>query len=156
MALEEPPFGFQSTHAVIAQSRSFQRKLKLSSQSSNICNNQGGFNKDGFLFPFYKLKGFTMETLFCGCPRQEPNLPRNDLVPFLNGTPKTSRSSRTKSKTSSIQRKKPRLQWRKKTNEPQSSSTTEQTGEVQILQSLLTPTQKAMTSKPTHTNKRAN
>ena len=83
-------------------------------------------------------------------PKTRTNLLRNDLVPFLNGTPKTSRSSRTKSKTSSIQRKKPRLQWRKKTNEPQiSSTTTEQIGEVQMLQSLLTPMQKAMPSKPT-------
>ena len=46
-----------------------------------------------------------------------------------------------------------KLQWRKKTIEPQSSSTTQMVGEVQMLQSLLTPTQKAITSKPTQEQK---
>ena len=48
------------------------KKAKAVKPKQHICNNQGGFNKDGFLFPFYKLKGFTTETLFCGYPRPQP------------------------------------------------------------------------------------
>ena len=44
----------------------------VQAKATTYATTKADFNKDGFLFPFYKLKGFTTEALFCGYPRPQP------------------------------------------------------------------------------------